>query len=48
VRKPPVEFRATKEDLIGLATVDPATECQARHDIVMAKTKSSPITPKLP
>jgi hypothetical protein len=38
VRKPPIEFRATKEDLIGLATVDPATECQAKHDIVMAKS----------
>jgi len=39
VRKPPIEFRATKEDLIGLATMDPATECQAKHDIVMAKAK---------
>jgi hypothetical protein len=37
VRKPPIEFRATKEDLIGMATVDPATECQAKHDIVLAK-----------
>ena len=39
VRKPPIEFRATKEDLIGLATMDTATECQAKHDIVMAKAK---------
>ena len=37
VRKPPVEFNAKKDDLVGVATMDPATECQAKHDIVMAK-----------
>ena len=40
VRKPPIEFRAKKDDLIGLATMDPATECQAKHDIVLAKAKA--------
>src|SRR5215470_2256915 len=39
VRKPPIEFRAAKDNLVGLATMDPATECQAKHDIVMAKKK---------
>jgi hypothetical protein len=39
VRKPPVEFNAKKDDLVGVATMDPATECQAKHDIVMAKKK---------
>ncbi|HEY5029244.1 MAG TPA: hypothetical protein VIK39_12605 [Candidatus Angelobacter sp.] len=39
VRRPPVEFAAKKDDLVGAATMDPATECQARHDIVMAKAK---------
>src|SRR5438270_12117661 len=39
VKKPPIEFRATKSDLIGLATMDPAAECQANHDIVMDKKK---------
>lgn len=39
VRRPPIEFRATKGDLLGLATMDPATECQAKHDIVMDKKK---------
>ena len=39
VRRPPIEFRAAKDDLIGLATMDPATECQAKHDIVMDKKK---------
>lgn len=39
VRKPPVEFNAKKDDLVGVATMDPATECQAKHDIVMDKKK---------
>ncbi len=39
VKKPPVEFNAKKDDLVGVATMDPATECQAKHDIVMDKKK---------
>ena len=39
VKKPPIEFKASKDDLVGLATMDPATECQAKHDIVMAKKR---------
>jgi hypothetical protein len=39
VRKPPVEFNAKKDDLVGVATMDPATECQAKHDIVMDRKK---------
>jgi hypothetical protein len=39
VRKPPIEFRAKKDDLIGLATMDPLTDCHAKHDIVLAKEK---------
>jgi hypothetical protein len=39
VRKPPIEFHASKGDLVGIATMDPATECQAKHDIVMDKKK---------
>lgn len=39
VKNPPIEFRASKGDLSGIATMNPATECQARHDIVMAKKK---------
>ncbi|HEV7520721.1 MAG TPA: hypothetical protein VGP89_06435 [Candidatus Angelobacter sp.] len=38
VRKPPIEFSAKKDDLVGAATMDPATECKANHDIVMAKS----------
>src|ERR1700756_5349587 len=33
VRRPPLEFRASKGELAGMATYDPQTECQARHDI---------------
>lgn len=40
VRKPPLEFQASKNELVGMATVDPATECQARHDIILEKPKS--------
>jgi hypothetical protein len=40
VRKPPIEFSAKKDDLVGAATMDPATECKATHDIVMAKSKA--------
>lgn len=39
VRKPPIEFRASKDNLVGLATMDPTAECQAKHDIVMDKKK---------
>lgn len=39
VKKPPIEFNAKKGDLVGVATMDPATECQAKHDIVMDKKK---------
>jgi len=31
----PLEFRAVKDQLTGEASMNPATECQARHDIVM-------------
>jgi hypothetical protein len=37
VHKPPLEFRATKDDLVGVASVNPASECQAKHSIVMEK-----------
>jgi hypothetical protein len=38
VRNPPLEFRATKGTLAGLATMNPASECQARHEIVLQKS----------
>ncbi|HSK44521.1 MAG TPA: hypothetical protein VLA83_11615 [Candidatus Binatia bacterium] len=42
VKKPPIEFNAKKDDLVGVATMDPPAECQAKHDIVMDKKKSPP------
>jgi hypothetical protein len=40
VKKPPIEFHARKDDLVGVATMDPATECQAKRDIVLAKERA--------
>lgn len=37
VHKPPVIFRASKENQTGEATYNPATECKAKHDIVLHK-----------
>ncbi|HET7872053.1 MAG TPA: hypothetical protein VFL42_06040 [Terriglobales bacterium] len=42
VKKPPLEFKATKDQLVGIATVDPAAECAARHDIILDKPKPTP------
>jgi len=39
VHNPPLEFHASKDQLTGLATYDPVTECQAKHDIVLEKAK---------
>lgn len=39
VHNPPLEFHASKDDLTGLATFNPATECQAKHDIILEKVK---------
>jgi len=36
----PLEFRAVKDQLTGEATMNPATECQAKHDIVMDVPKA--------
>lgn len=41
VHNPPLEFQATKDQLAGVATYNPATECQARHDIMMDKAKEA-------
>ncbi len=39
VHNPPLEFRAAKDQLTGMATYDPVSECQAKHDIVLEKPK---------
>jgi len=49
VRRPPLEFDASKDQLAGMATYDPALECRAKHIIVLEKPKpqeaSDPQTP---
>ena len=37
VHRPPLEFHASKDSIEGLATYDPAAECQAKHDITLDK-----------
>lgn len=37
VRRPPLEFVATKTDLQGTVTYDPASECQGKHDLALSK-----------
>ena len=37
VHQAPLEFRASKDDLQGVATVDPSAECEAKRTISLAK-----------
>ncbi len=39
VQRPPLEFHASKEMFEGVASFDPSTECQAKHDITLKKSK---------
>lgn len=39
VHRPPLEFRASKDDLEGVATYDPTSECQGKHDLTLSKHK---------
>ena len=39
VQRPPLEFHASKDEFEGVAAFDPSTECQAKHDITLAKSK---------
>lgn len=45
VHNPPLEFKASKDQLSGLATYNPASECQASHDIVLEKMKPQEVIP---
>src|SRR5450631_3441036 len=40
VQRPPVEFHASKDELVGVASFDPATECEAKRDITLEKSKA--------
>jgi hypothetical protein len=37
VHRPPLEFRGSKDQLSGVATYDPANECDAKHDVPLQK-----------
>lgn len=41
VKSPPLEFRASKDQMMGVATFDPLTECQAKHDVTLQKHSRS-------
>jgi hypothetical protein len=40
VQRPPLEFHASKDELEGAASFDPATQCQAKRDITLQKAKA--------
>lgn len=40
VHQPPLEFRASKDEFEGVAAYDPSTECQAKHNITLEKSKA--------
>ena len=40
VQRPPLEFHASKDEFEGVAAFDPSTECQAKHDITLEKSKA--------
>jgi len=40
VQRPPLEFHGSKDEFMGVAAFDPSRECQARHDIALAKSKA--------
>ena len=42
VRRSTLEFEATKDQLTGTLSYDPGSECQAKHEIVLAKPSSQP------
>ncbi len=40
VQRPPLEFHASKDQLEGTASFDPATECQAKREIALERPKA--------
>ncbi len=40
VSRPPLEFHASKDEWIGIATYDPSLECEAKRDITLEKPKA--------
>jgi hypothetical protein len=40
VQRPPLEFHASKDELMGVAAFDPLSECQANREIALEKSKA--------
>jgi hypothetical protein len=40
VQRPPLEFHASKDEFSGITFVDPSTQCQAKYDIPLQKSKA--------
>jgi hypothetical protein len=43
VRRPPLEFHASKDEFEAVAPYDPSTECQAKHDLTLEKSKAQEV-----
>jgi hypothetical protein len=41
VHRAPLEFQATKDELQAVLDYDPSSECEAKHEITLAKPKSN-------
>ena len=41
VKRPPLEFRATKDKLAGIAVYDPESECDAKHELTLVRQKEN-------
>lgn len=41
VHQPPLTFEASKDDRAGIATYDPAAQCDAQHDLPLDRQKST-------
>ena len=35
VRRPPLEFQAAKDQLVGTVSEDPGVQCNAKHEVVL-------------
>jgi len=40
VKRPPLEFQGSKDQLVGTVTLNPETVCQAHHDMRLAAPKA--------
>ncbi len=40
VHQPPLQFHASKDEFEGVTAYDPSTECQAKHDIRLEKSRA--------